>query len=62
MQPAIPTNKINHSLKCDANDTILKKNAEKCYLYNGFAFNVTRTILGTCDRICRIELCYHWRI
>ena len=50
--------KLINSLKCDANDTILKENAEKSHSYNGFAFNVTRTILNTYDPICRIELCY----
>ena len=48
--------KLINSLKCDANDTILKKNAKKSHSYNGFAFNVTRTILDTYDPICRIEL------
>ena len=50
--------KLINSLKSDANDTILKKIAEKSHSYNGFAFNVTRTILDTYDPICRIELCY----
>ena len=45
-------------LKSDFNDTILNKIAEKSHSYNGFAFNVTRTILDTYDPICRIELCY----
>ena len=58
MQPSIPTNKLINSLKSDANDTILKKIAENGHSYNGFAFNVTRTILDTYDPICRIELCY----
>ena len=51
--------KLINSLKCDANDTILKKRiAEKSHPYNGFAFNVTRTILDIYDPICIIELCY----
>ena len=58
MQPDIPTNKLINYLKCDANNTILNKIAEKSHSYNGFAFNVTRTILDTYDLICRIELCY----
>ena len=50
--------KLINCLKSDVNDTILNKIAEKSHSYNGFAFNVTRTILDTYDPICRIELCY----
>ena len=50
--------KLINSLKCDANGTTLKKIAEKCHSYNGFALNVTRAILDTYDPICGIELCY----
>ena len=50
--------KLINCLKSDVNDNILNKIAEKSHSYNGFAFNVTRTILDTYDPICRIELCY----
>ena len=50
--------KLINCLKSDVNDTILNKIAEKSHSYNGFAFNVIRTILDTYDPICRIELCY----
>ena len=39
MQPPIPNNKINR---------------QKSHLYNGFAFDVTRTILDTYDPILGI--------
>ena len=49
--------KLINCLKSDVNDTILDKIAEKSHSYNGFAFNVRRKILDTCDPIL-IELCY----
>ena len=48
--------KLINSLKCDVNDNILNKIAEKSHSYNGFAFNVTRTIQDTYDPLCRIKL------
>ena len=39
-------------------EVIEQKKIKKSHSYNGFAFNVTRTILDTYDPICRIELCY----
>ena len=48
--------KLINCLKSDVNDTILNKIAERSHSYNGFAFNVTRTILDTYDPICRIAL------
>ena len=50
--------KLINCLKSNVNDTILNKIAEKNHSYNGFAFNITRTILDTYDPTCRIELCY----
>ena len=50
--------KLINCLKSDVNDTVLNKIAEKSHSYNGFAFNVVRTILYTYDPICKIELCY----
>ena len=56
--PLFQLMKLFNCFKSDVNDTILNKIAETSHLYNGFVFNVTRTILDTYDPICRIELCY----
>ena len=56
--PLIQLIKLINCLKSDVNDTIFNKIAQQSHSYNGFAINVTRTILYTYDPICRIELCY----